>query len=175
LEKSFSKLTIQEFHKKLRILNKFGNPKSIFVPISALFSFSEIPFCGLFNESKFSLTSNTNVRQSFYMIQGSYKISNEKLQIQYAIKSRFKYKKQMFYIWTLYVIGFLIFVNFKIYDTSEPIVLMILVNVAGVLMIIFAYLDDYFARKNLEKNLKQFLKSIISLSSALKKYKRFND
>lgn len=156
-----SNLNITEFRDKLKNFTKIGHPKLKLSPFSmfSMFGNSSKTFYGLYDNSTFSLTSNFTINPTFYILRGSYKAVNGKLQIDYKLAPRHKY--QVHYWIFISVLGF-VFFNFLFLSKNNKLSSEIpyVTNVFLILMMIYSYLNITRKRKRLEKNFVEIFKII---------------
>ena len=148
-----SKLNVTEFRNRLKNLTKIGHPKLKLSPFAmfSMFGDSSKTFYGLYDDSSFSLTSNFRTNPTPYIVRGSYKTINGKLQIQYMISPRHKYQ---FYWWIFVsVLGFVVFNSLLLSDHSESSSKnLLIINTFLIFMISYAYINITRKRRKLEKN-----------------------
>lgn len=157
----YTNLTISEFRKKLELVTKAGNPKQKFLyGFSFLFNDYSKPFYGLFDESRFSLTSNVSISQNPFIIRGDYKIVNNRVEIQFKVFPKFKYQKYWSIIWMLFGLITMIFIDIENYDKLE-ILTLIITNGSAILFFFLAVLYLNFGKKSLKN---KFMK-IFEISS----------
>lgn len=156
-----SDLNITEFRDKLKKDTKIGHPKLKLSPfaIFSMFSDSSKTFYGLYDNSTFSLTSNFTINQTPYILRGSYKALNGKLQIEYKLAPRHKY--QVYWWIFISVLGFVFFNSIFLSNHNKPSSeTPIIINVFLIFMISYAYLNITRKRKRLEKNFVEIFKII---------------
>lgn len=105
-----SNLSLSEFRARLKDNTEIGSPKAALgqvriFPISGTIK----PFYGFFDDNSFSLTVNSLKSSTFYIIQGKYKMVNNRLTVDYIVESTNKFQE----VWAYY----------------SPIILIVAINI----------------------------------------------
>jgi hypothetical protein len=149
-----SKLNTTEFRNKLKSVTKIGHPRLKLSPFAmfSMFGDSSKTFYGLYDDSTFSLTSNFRTNATPYILRGSYKTENGKLQIHYKIVPRHKY--QLYWWIFVLVLGFSVFNSFIIQSKNNESIStnFYIMNTFLIFMAIYAYLDITRKKRKLERN-----------------------
>jgi hypothetical protein len=152
---------INEFRNRLKNFTKTGHPKLKLSPFAmfSMFGNSSKTFYGLFDEATFSLTSNFRTNPTYYILRGSYKTVNRKLEVQYELVPRHKY--QLYWWIFIAVLGFVVFNSLLLskHNESSP-ELPLIVNMFLIFMITYAYFNITRKRKKLEKNFTEIFEII---------------
>ncbi len=150
-----SHLSLSEFRSTLQAKTKQGHPKLKFVtPFSWLFRDSSKPFYGLYDAHTFSLTSNGAFSHSPFVLRGSYKLENARLQVNYTVGPRFAWQYWFWGLWVVAVCGFMMYINRMLYATTQSDNL-IPIDCFFVFLLGFAVLTTLRSRKKLEQKFKQ--------------------
>ncbi|MBC7523956.1 MAG: hypothetical protein H7239_05910 [Flavobacterium sp.] len=148
-----SNLTLAEFRNRLTNFTKIGHPKLKLSPFAvfSMFGDSSKTFYGLFDDNTFSLTSNFRTDPTYYILRGSYKTVNGKLEVQYELAPRHKY--QLYWWIFIPVLGFVVFNSILLSTYNESISeLPLIINMFLIFMVTYAYININTKRKKLEKN-----------------------
>jgi len=149
-----SKVNVTEFRNRLKNNTKIGHPKLKLSPFAmfSMFGDSSKTFYGLYDDSTFSLTSNFKTNPTYYILRGSYKTENGKLQIQYKIVPRHKY--QLYWWIFVLVLGFVVFNYFLLLskNNESSSTNFFIINSFLIFMTSYAYLSITRKKRKLEKN-----------------------
>lgn len=151
-----SNLNIIEFRNRLKENTKIGHPKIKLSPFAmfSMFGDSSKKFYGLYDDYSFSLTSNFRIDPTYYIVRGSYKVVNGKLQLQYKITPRHKF--QLYWWIFIAVLGFVVFNSLILSKHNEAKSENYLIfNLFLIFMLSFAYLNITTKKKKLEKNFRE--------------------
>jgi hypothetical protein len=88
-----SKLSLSEFRTRLQNNTEIGAPKAALgqvrvFPVSGVIK----PFYGLFDDKTFSLTVNSIVSPTFYVVKGKYERINNTLKVDYSVEPNNKFQ-----------------------------------------------------------------------------------
>ena len=147
-----SKLNISEFRSKLKDSTKIGHPKVKLSPfgIFSMFSGSSKIFYGLYDETTLSLTSNLRVNQVPFIIKGSHKNVNGKVQVQYKLTPRYKYQN---YWWIFTSVLSFVFGNTTILNDNDfNIIRFTILNLFLLFLVIYAFFNISRGKRRLENN-----------------------
>jgi len=145
-----SKLSLPEFRARLRDNTEIGSPKLKLSPFGLFAGFGgSNPFYGLFDDQSFRLTLNSSVNPTFFIIKGKYKITNEKLLINYDIEPSTKF----YLAWVkFFPISVLILVNLLFVSSKNINIEAVFVfNIVLIFFIFYSRWNLKYKRKNIEQ------------------------
>lgn len=146
-----SKLTTEEFRKKLTELTRVGYPDIMGTPFSILliFDFSDRKFYGTINASEFNITSNSVFSFSGHIIKGQFKDTGKGFaDISYTVKPiTFSY----YWIRIIPLIGFLAFNTLFFYLKIQVISVILVCNLFIGAMLSLGIYTEKQKKRELEK------------------------
>jgi hypothetical protein len=89
-----SNLSLSEFRRRLTDNTEIGSPKAALGQVRVFpLSGAVKPFYGFFDDNNFSLTVNSLKASTYYIINGKYKIVNNRVTVDYIVEAGNKYQQ----------------------------------------------------------------------------------
>lgn len=145
-----SKIGINEFRNKLKDHTKIGTSSSkIQWGIFSIFADNSKCFYGHFDNSTFELITNSNFYPPFYILKGTYKITEKNLTVNYSFEPVGKLR----IVWIKYFpIIALIMCNSIIYFEAKPTIkIYIIVNAVIILISVFSRINIKWQNRKLKR------------------------
>ena len=150
-----SNLSLSEFRRRLIDNTEIGSPKLTLGQVRVFPLPGAVkPFYGFFDDSSFSLTVNSLKSSTYYVINGKYKIFNNRVTVEYIVEAGNKYRQ----FWSHY----------------SPIILIVAINIfflffarglrrASTIVNLFLLFMAFYSRWNEERKKQKLQKKFVSI------------